>query len=90
MADPNPRLGNVLTNETDVLFAHQFNESAPCREFDFCNLMLKLASALGCERREVTGKRVKACVPLDDWRDLLHRSERGTTGESTQLGRDEL
>jgi tRNA(Arg) A34 adenosine deaminase TadA len=26
------RLGNVLTNETDVFFAHQFNESAPCRE----------------------------------------------------------
>lgn len=26
------RLGNVLTNETDVFFAHQFNESAPCRK----------------------------------------------------------
>jgi len=26
------RLGNVLTNETDVFFSHQFNESAPCRE----------------------------------------------------------
>nr|AEG78607.1 FCY1 [Cryptococcus gattii] len=24
-------LGNVLTNETNVFFAHQFNESAPCR-----------------------------------------------------------
>ncbi|WVO23768.1 uncharacterized protein IAS62_005125 [Cryptococcus decagattii] len=23
-------LGNVLTNETNVFFAHQFNESAPC------------------------------------------------------------
>ena len=25
-------LGNVLTNESDILFGHQFNESAPCRE----------------------------------------------------------
>lgn len=27
------RLGNVLTEETEPFFKHQFNESAPCRKY---------------------------------------------------------
>ena len=26
-------LGNILTEETDILFSWQFNQSAPCRTF---------------------------------------------------------
>ncbi|ORY20997.1 putative cytosine deaminase [Naematelia encephala] len=56
-------LGNVLTNETDPFFEHQFNESAAC--------------PVGCERQVVPGKRVKACSPVDDWQEVVRKAGRG-------------
>lgn len=50
-------LGNILTNETDVLFGHQFNESAPC--------------PVGCSRMPSTPQSVSQCAPRDNWRDII-------------------
>ncbi|CDU25216.1 related to TAD2-subunit of tRNA-specific adenosine-34 deaminase [Sporisorium scitamineum] len=51
-------LGNVLTVETDPLFKHQFNESAPC--------------PVGCHRTRVGNARVKTCEPVANWQKLVH------------------
>ncbi|EST06881.2 CMP/dCMP deaminase, zinc-binding [Kalmanozyma brasiliensis GHG001] len=51
-------LGNVLTDETDQLFKHQFNETAPC--------------PTGCQRQQVGNSRVRTCEPLPDWQKLVH------------------
>ncbi|ODN95891.1 hypothetical protein L198_04510 [Cryptococcus wingfieldii CBS 7118] len=71
-------LGNVLTNETDVFFAHQFNESAPC--------------PVGCERQPVPGKRVQACTPVNNWEEVIAKAGVGLAlGQSKVQGRhDEL
>lgn len=50
-------LGNILTNETDVLFGHQFNESAPC--------------PAGCHRHHPADMRVSQCAPVSDWRHVI-------------------
>lgn len=42
-------LGNILTDEIDHLFAHQYNESAPCREYP-CLLCPTLPSVLSQSR----------------------------------------
>ncbi|SPO28687.1 related to TAD2 - subunit of tRNA-specific adenosine-34 deaminase [Ustilago trichophora] len=55
-------LGNVLTEETDPFFQHQFNESAPC--------------PLGCRRTRVGNARVKTCEAVPDWQKLVHLSHR--------------
>ncbi|WVQ72908.1 hypothetical protein IAR50_002470 [Cryptococcus sp. DSM 104548] len=74
-------LGNVLTNETDVFFAHQFNESAPC--------------PVGCERQPVPGKRVRACTPVDDWEEVVAKAGAGLAVKQSNVqgqgaGHDEL
>jgi hypothetical protein len=86
------RLGNVLTNETDVFFSHQFNESAACRtcpdhgvstaEFD--------PLAIGCERQSVEGKRVKACTPREDWQTVLQQAGVGKAAEKGRISHTEL
>ncbi|PWN46558.1 putative cytosine deaminase [Violaceomyces palustris] len=69
-------LGNILTNETDILFSHQFNESAPC--------------PIGCERVEVAGKRVKTCQALPDWRSVVSRSMEGSAEKDGKRRKEEL
>lgn len=61
-------LGNILTNETDVLFGHQFNESAPC--------------PLGCERKLESGQRVSQCVPQPDWKTTVKAYQTKRDGKS--------
>ncbi|WVW84413.1 hypothetical protein I302_106447 [Kwoniella bestiolae CBS 10118] len=72
-------LGNVLTNETDPFFAHQFNESAPC--------------PTGCEREQIPGKRVKACTPVENWQEVVRKAGKGlalVNDQKQKEGHDEL
>ncbi|OCF41475.1 hypothetical protein I317_04678 [Kwoniella heveanensis CBS 569] len=70
-------LGNILNNETDVFFAHQFNESASC--------------PIGCERTDVPGKRVKTCMPVDGWQEVVRKAGVGlAVSQSNSKGHDEL
>ncbi|OWT39653.1 hypothetical protein J008_02519 [Cryptococcus neoformans] len=64
-------LGNVLTNETDVFFAHQFNESAPC--------------PTGCDRHAVPGKRVKVCLPVDNWEQAVAKAGKGLAVKQSKV-----
>ena len=50
-------LGNVLVNETDIFFGHQFNESAIC--------------PIGCKRMQSSGQKISQCIARDDWRELI-------------------
>lgn len=85
-------LGNVLSNETDPFFAHQFNESAPCREYakvyiiELWNIFLTILflTAIGCERQSVPGKRVKACQALPNWKELVSRKHDHNTQDIDQ------
>lgn len=91
MLEAHSRLGNVLTNETDIFFAHQFNESAACRE-SCCHSVITQADhvAIGCERQSVDGKRVKACTPRDDWESVLQQAGVGKAAGKDHTIRTEL
>ncbi|KIY30990.1 hypothetical protein I305_06606 [Cryptococcus gattii E566] len=64
-------LGNVLTNETNVFFAHQFNESAPC--------------PTGCHRQAIPDKRVKVCTPVDNWELVVFKAGKGLAVKQSKV-----
>lgn len=64
-------LGNVLTKETNVFFAHQFNESAPC--------------PTGCHRQAIPDKRVKVCTPVDNWELVVFKAGKGLAVKQSKV-----
>lgn len=47
--------------------------------------------AVGCAREATPGKRVKACAPLPDWRNVIKAAGVGLAAEkSVRAGHDEL
>lgn len=47
-------------------------------------------SAIGCQREFVDGKRVKTCVPVENWREVIAQAGVGKAKEVGKVAHDEL